>query len=104
LTTNKEGEILLVKLSNLYGDAREKWNLVGGRVDLNETFSDAIKRETFEESTIIVEDVNEKIDEFYNTTNHIYIFKSLALKSQFGELTSPEIDEVGWFSKEQALK
>jgi len=53
---NEKGELLLVK------DKKWGWNLPGGKIEVNETPLEAAKREVFEETNLVVENL-EKIGE-----------------------------------------
>src|SRR4030042_166125 len=49
----KEGQMLLVKRSQ--EPSKGKWSIPGGRLELGETISEAVKREVFEECGVQIE-------------------------------------------------
>jgi 8-oxo-dGTP diphosphatase len=57
---NNDRKILLVKRSENSDWMPERWALVGGSIEQNESPLDAIKREIFEETGIKIDKINEK--------------------------------------------
>ncbi len=102
----KKNEWLLIKRKR--GDYQNKWALVGGKMQFNESIQEAILREIFEETGLKVEMkgikaiLNEKLEkmETRETIKHFLIF---LCKTEFneGELRDTEEGELRWFSKNE---
>ena len=106
--TNEEQKILLVK------DERRGWGFPGGQVENGESLPQALIREIQEESGVTAEIINivgiysntskreghSGVKEITTIVNIDFICKYVS-----GDLrTSEETSEVGWFTKEEALK
>jgi 8-oxo-dGTP diphosphatase len=94
---NEKNELLLIK------GPRRGWEIPGGQVEEGESLTDAVIRETIEESGIEIE-VLKFCGVFQNIEasicNTLFIGKPIG-----GELTtSPESLEVGFFPLQEALK
>jgi len=117
LIINKDNKILSVSRKDNYND----WNLPGGKVEKNESFEEAIIRETKEETgltvknpipifsfyctngffciTFISNQINGEID--YNIPNEGKIsYKSSyeILKGSFGDYNSKLLNHIGFFN------
>lgn len=97
IVVNEKNEILLIK------GPRRGWEMPGGQVEEGESLTDAVIRETKEESGIDIE-VVKFCGIFQNLEgsicNTLFLGKPIG-----GELTtSPESLEVGFFPLEEALE
>jgi 8-oxo-dGTP diphosphatase len=97
IVLNEKNELLLIK------GPRRGWEMPGGQVEEGESLTDAVVRETKEESGIDIE-VIKFCGIFQNI--EVSICNTLFLgKPVGGELTtSPESLEVGFFPLEEALE
>jgi len=102
IVRDKEGNILLVK-SPMRG-----WEPPGGQVEKGEDLLTALKREILEESGIEVS-VNELLAIYSNirslSSDKTKVMMTFACEAIGGSLnTSPESNEVGWYSPEKAIE
>jgi len=102
----KKNEWLLIKRER--GDYQQKWALVGGKMQFNESIQNAILREVFEETGLKVELIgikailNEKLKniETGKTMKHFLIFLCHTIFEE-GELRNTDEGELKWFSKNE---
>ena len=98
LVINPQGQILLIK-SLRYAD----WEFPGGQVEEGETMPQALKREVFEETGIVVE-VKSLVGIYSNTRMPPIVNLDFICEYISGELKgSAESKEVEWVSREEAL-
>lgn len=64
--TNDANEVLLVKVQW----RKDTWEMPGGQVELGEALDEAVSREVFEETGLVIEPVG-ITGVYYNTTKHI---------------------------------
>lgn len=105
---NKDNEIAILHKKN-----KNEYKLVGGGVDEGESYEDALKRETLEESGCKIEILRELgyVEEFRNKMNfkqisYVYIAKVVE-DTKTLHLTQKEIDEgaeICWFKPVEAFK
>jgi mutator protein MutT len=98
LVINPQGQILLIK-SPSYAD----WEFPGGQVEEGETIPQALKREVFEETGIVVE-VKSLVGIYSNTRMPPIVNLDFVCEYISGEPKgSAESTEVEWVSREEAL-
>ena len=105
--TNDKDEVLLVK-------GRHGWGFPGGQVENGESLPQALIREIQEESGVTVEVLNivgiysnTSTREGYNGVKEIPTLVNIDFICKYvsGDLrTSEETSDVGWFTKEEALR
>lgn len=101
-----KNEWLLIKRER--GDYQQKWALVGGKMQFNESIRNATLREVFEETGLKVDWIgikavlNEKLRnmETGKTMKHFLIFLCQT-KFGEGELRKTDEGELRWFSKQE---
>ncbi|MCR4322914.1 MAG: NUDIX domain-containing protein [Candidatus Azambacteria bacterium] len=98
----KDGKVLLVQ-QNRPEDVRGKWSVPGGKVNQEETFEDAVKREVKEETGLNVigsERLSIKQEKPHQTVKHIFKVEAE------GEVVFPEDElmDAKWFSPEEIRK
>jgi 8-oxo-dGTP diphosphatase len=97
IVLNEKNEILLIK------GPRRGWEMPGGQVEEGESLTDAVVRETKEESGIEIEVV--KFCGIFQNVNESICNTLFLGKPMGGELTtSPESLEVGFFPLEEAFE
>ena len=74
------------------------WGLPGGFIDAGEQPHDAIARELLEETGVEITDV--RLLHFKTLGRHVEILFA-ARADQAGEILSPEIDQIGWYSLDE---
>lgn len=84
-----------------YGEYKGGWEFPGGKVEMNESPEDAIKREILEEL-----DVEIAIDEYIYTIEYDYPKFHLSMKCYLchiinGELLLKEASDAKWLSKDE---
>ncbi len=102
-------KVLLVKRKN--PPAKETWAPPGGSVRLGETCFDAVRRETLEETNLMVEPTRTvtHVDAIYRESSNIicyhYVILYIEAKLLGGDL-KPGDDalDAGWFSKDDMSK
>jgi 8-oxo-dGTP pyrophosphatase MutT (NUDIX family) len=105
LVANEAGEILLQRRSD-----NRLWALPGGKMDIGESFAQAVCRETVEETGIEVEPVG--IVGIYSDPLHVFAYDDGEVRQEFniclacrpvgGELArSAESTQVGWFPADE---
>ncbi len=105
---NKRGDILMAKVKR--GFFTGMWTLPGGYIDYGEHPLKGARREVFEELGIDIEIcdgknvIEQKIftDEGINFVSFTYLAKELDESTNF-KLKHDEIEEVSWFSKDDAI-
>ena len=90
---NEKGEFLLVK------DKKWGWNLPGGKIELNESPESAAKREVFEETNLVVENLEKIAEEnvFYaNLPKDIQHWKGYFFQANkySGEIQNKEVEKI----------
>ena len=98
-----KGKVLIVREASTYNDGNKigQYGLVGGRIDPEESFYDALSREVMEEVSLTVKPiqpvhVGEWWPEIKGAKNHIVaIFMECSLKSGSIKL-SEEHDDFAW--------
>lgn len=101
------------KIAILHKKNKNEYKLVGGGVDEGESYEEALKRETLEESGCIIEIIRELgyIEEFrgkmnFKQTSYVYVAKVVE-DTKTLHLTQKEIDEgseICWFEPMEAYK
>ena len=95
---NETGQILLLK-SPRYGD----WEFPGGQVEEGETIPDALEREVFEETGILVK-VKSLVGIYSNIRRPSIVNMDFVCEYVSGApQTSNESSEVAWFDRDMAL-
>lgn len=108
LVYNKKGQILVAKSKR-----KNTWTFLGGQVEVGENLEEALKREIFEESNIIV-DVDRLIGIYSNVQETIWYDKKVVVPTKLiidfnckfvsGELKpSDETPELKWVTSDEAL-
>ena len=98
LVKNTQGQVLLIK-SPRYED----WEFPGGQVEEGETITNALEREVFEETGIVVH-VKSLVGIYSNTRKPPIVNMDFICEYVSGEpKTSPESTQVEWVSGEEAL-
>lgn len=94
--TNNENKILLVKINYGY----KNWTLPGGKLEMNESPLDCVKREVYEETGYSVEPQN--LISLYSAPSKDDIVLLYKANIIGGEETVPndEISQIGFFSKD----
>ena len=105
----KQDKWLLIKRER--GDYKQKWALVGGKMQFDESIQNAILREIFEETGLKVKMtgikaiLNEKLKdgETDETTKHFLIY---LCQTEFieGNLRETDEGELSWFSRQEIHK
>ena len=100
----ESGNILLVLRKN--APEANHWSIPGGKVEFLETIENAIKREVFEETNLIIE-----LDSIICVTNHIFekeqvhfvapTFKAHVKEGTIKKAIDPAILDIGWFPLNQ---
>ena len=96
------GKVLLVQ-QNRPEDVKGKWSVPGGKVDKEETFEEAVKREVKEETGLNVissERLSIKQEKPHQTVKHIFKVKAGG-KIVFSK---DELMDAKWFSLEEIKK
>jgi len=95
---NETGQVLLLK-SPRYGD----WEFPGGQVEEGETIPDALEREVFEETGILVK-VKSLVGIYSNIRRPSIVNMDFVCEYVSGApQTSNESSEVAWFDRDMAL-
>lgn len=104
----KDKEILLVK--HKYGPSKGKWGIPGGFVELGESLSEAIRREIFEETNVVIQ--AEKLLAVRHLTrdrasggliSDLYVVFKVEYKSGFPKVSDElEIEDTRFFSIENS--
>jgi len=98
LVTNSQGQVLLLK-SPRYGD----WEFPGGQVEESETIPQALEREVFEETGIVVR-VKSLVGIYSNVRKPSIVNMDFICEYVSGEpKTSAESIEVDWVGRTEAL-
>lgn len=99
----RDGEFLLVQEAQAI--CRGKWNLPAGHVDANETLTEAVKREVYEESGFVVEPTGICQVGCHKNPNLISTATIFTVKIISGEIKydPKEILNVRWFSYEEIV-
>jgi len=98
LIYNDKGEILLVNRNEK--GRRVTWALPGGKVEANENFEDALKREVIEELGVVVESAepfSAKPDIFEGRLYETVCYK-VKIKGEPKIMVEGELDKLKWFS------
>lgn len=95
---NEDNKILLLKRSdnpNIWMPT--KWGLVGGGVEIGETPEEAVKREVFEETKLILDNIKWlfSIKRHKNSIEHIYISKYMGDPTNV--VLNEEYNGYGWY-------
>lgn len=97
LVTNESDQVLMIE------HPRRGWEFPGGQVEEGEMLTDALIRETFEETGVTIE-VGQLIGIYSNVQLPAKVIMSFTCKYREGEpTTSPESQRVEWMSRDQAL-
>ena len=64
----KDGKVLLGKRKNAHGEG--SWSFPGGHLEFNETWKECARRETFEETGILIKNIR-----FATATNDIFLME-----------------------------
>lgn len=97
IQSEDEKSILLAKRSMNEEDEQGKWENIGGKLEENETFEEAVIREAKEELDINVSELEEVLE--YggeNEKNHIKVFK-VKFTGEPKLLETDMCDEIKWF-------
>lgn len=98
LVTNSHGQVLLIK-SPRYGD----WEFPGGQVEEGETIPNALEREVFEETGIMVR-VKSLVGIYSNIRKPPIVNLDFICEYVSGEpAPSAESEQVQWVNREEAL-
>ena len=98
----KDGKYLLLKREPNAEDYQNLWDFVGGRLDSNETQSDAVIRETLEESSLKIVPGPEVKTVVFEEEKRILTFHYFTPESVDGEVNlSSEHTDYQWFTKEE---
>tara|TARA_B000000609_G_C23811814_1_gene158386 strand:- start:63 stop:434 length:372 start_codon:yes stop_codon:yes gene_type:complete len=93
-----KNEVLLLKRSNKVR-YNGSWSIPGGHIEQNESSGDAAKRETFEETMIMISGPLNMVGKYQENDRYILFSKELDAKVE------PVIDEEhsdwGWFDKDK---
>lgn len=98
----KDGKVLLVQ-QNRPEDVRGKWSVPGGKVNQEETFEEAVKREVKEETDLDVIDsgrLSIKQEKPHQTVKHIFKVEAEGKVAFHKE----ELMDAKWFSLEEVRK
>ncbi len=108
---NEKGEVLLLREAASYKDGTNigKYDVPGGRIDSNESLSDALYREVMEETGLAVQqsellDVHDTFNEKGNETWHIVRLFYKVLCGGEEVILSKDHAEYVWTSAEEAIK
>ncbi|MCB9805539.1 NUDIX hydrolase [Candidatus Nomurabacteria bacterium] len=106
---NKEGKILLMRISDTCQKLPGWWDIPGGRIEKHESTEEGLKRELKEETGIDfekdfkivdVQDIFPKVD-----NRHVIRLSFMAEMDEGLEIMlSSEHNELGWFSVDEILK
>lgn len=106
LIYNNKDEIFLAKMSKW----KNKWCVIGGHLELGETFEECAKREAKEETNMDIENiklvnVQESVfsDEFHDKRHMIFVDFSAKAKSYYIKLNE-ELQEYKWVNPKNALE
>ncbi|KOR35019.1 MULTISPECIES: NUDIX domain-containing protein [Planktothricoides] len=99
-----------------------KWGLPGGYLDWDETATEAVIRETYEELGLNLLEIRDRCDKFHGSFDHPYLVKSLprgkqnvtllfalmfwvdSLPELSPQVSSGEVEEVKWVDLATALQ
>ena len=95
----KSNQLLITKRAN--GQFKGLWELPGGKVEPNESFNDALKREIDEELSL-----NIRVNQFITTINHQYpnfklIMHVFVCEIINGEISLLDHSEYRWINQNQ---
>lgn len=103
---NKAGKMLIVRESNSYSEDlnEEKWDVVGGRIDPEESLFEGLKREVFEETGLEVEigsiiTVNEKFQMIKGQEVHVIRINFNCTTSHDEVVLSEDHDKYEWIDR-----
>ncbi len=120
-----EGERIFVPLGKRGKDLPDevgKWGLPGGYLDWDETATEAVIRETYEELGLNLLEIRDRCDKFQGSFEHPYLVKSLprgkqnvtllfalmfwvdSLPELSPQVSAGEVEEVKWFDLATALQ
>ena len=98
----KNGKFLLLKRASHSKSYSDMWDFAGGKHDPGETPTQAVIRETKEETSFDIEPGNEIRTEEYHDEKHDLLFHYFTPKILSGDLTlSPDHSDFKWLSKEE---
>ena len=90
---NQKGKVLVVK------DKKWGWNFPGGKIEENETPEEAVKREVFEETNLVIKDLKLMVVEnifFANLSKGNQLWKGYFFQTDqyLGEIKNKELDKI----------
>lgn len=93
------------------GDYQEKWALVGGKMEFNETIKNAILREVQEETGLVVQwrgikaILNERLlNKMSRETEKQFLIILCSTFTKYREVEEKQEGELRWFTKEEIVK
>lgn len=98
----KENLYLIVK-RNKHKHLGLKWEFPGGKVEINESFEQALSREIKEELNIEIDIVNKIAEENYNDNKINVILYYYLCRIKEGEIFLSEHEDYAWVEKKDFL-
>ena len=98
----KENLYLIVK-RNKHKHLGLKWEFPGGKVEINESFEQALSREIKEELNVEIDIVNKIAEENYNDNKINVILYYYLCRIKEGEIFLSEHEDYAWVEKKDFL-